>query len=231
MAWSPPWGARQPFASPATPWMRPMNRARTWARHVCARRAGIPEPGSGPTPAGAGHHRGRPRGALRRRAVVRGLAALGRVSARRQVHAAGRRPVGRGLLRAGAGRHRGPRDGLAVAGARDALENALQDLLRRTDDNPWVVQLYAQDESNWDNYLRSWRTICGRAPRAARSATSTCASSPITCAPSPKPGGLFEDTTVTRLPVARPGAARAHGGLSAHVRAPTAAAASRPSRR
>ena len=29
--------------------------------------------------------------------------------------------------------------------ARDALENALQDSFDELDDNPWVVQLYAQD--------------------------------------------------------------------------------------
>ncbi|WP_159144673.1 TraC family protein, partial [Escherichia coli] len=38
--------------------------------------------------------------------------------------------------------------------ARDALENALQDSFDELDENPWVVQLYAQDESTWDNYLR-----------------------------------------------------------------------------
>jgi hypothetical protein len=34
---------------------------------------------------------------------------------------------------------------------------------------------------------RAGRATCGRAPRAAPSATSTCASSRITCAPSPSP--------------------------------------------
>ena len=38
--------------------------------------------------------------------------------------------------------------------ARDALENALQDSFDELDENPWVVQLYAQDEANWDGYLR-----------------------------------------------------------------------------
>jgi len=43
---------------------------------------------------------------------------------------------------------------LPAGAARDALENALQDSFDELDENPWVVQLYAQDESNWDGYLR-----------------------------------------------------------------------------
>ena len=41
-------------------------------------------------------------------------------------------------------------EGREMAGygqARDALENALQDALRRVGRQPWVVQLYAQDEA------------------------------------------------------------------------------------
>jgi hypothetical protein len=85
--------------------------------------------------------------------------------------------------------------------ARDALENALQDSFDELDENPWVVQLYAQDESNWDNYLRGrWRTTCGRAPRAAPSATFYLRFFAHHLRAIAKPGGLFEDTTVTRLP-------------------------------
>ena len=60
---------------------------------------------------------------------------LGGVPARLQERAAGRRPVGGGLLRADAGRHRGPRDGLAVAGARCVGERAAG-LFRRTRREP-----------------------------------------------------------------------------------------------
>jgi conjugative transfer ATPase len=84
--------------------------------------------------------------------------------------------------------------------ARDALENALQDSFDELDENPWVVQLYAQDESTWDNYLRGLADYVR--PRAQGSAFTDFylrffghhlrAIS--------KPGGLFEDTTVTRLP-------------------------------
>ncbi len=84
--------------------------------------------------------------------------------------------------------------------ARDALENALQDSFDELDENPWVVQLYAQDESNWDNYLRTLASYVR--PRAQGSAFSAFylrffAHHLRAIA---KPGGLFEDTTVTRLP-------------------------------
>ncbi|MCY1394051.1 F pilus assembly Type-IV secretion system for plasmid transfer [compost metagenome] len=84
--------------------------------------------------------------------------------------------------------------------ARDALENALQDSFDELDDNPWVVQLYAQDEASWDNYLHSLASYLQ--PRAQGSAFSEFylrffAHHLRAIA---KPGGLFEDTTVTRLP-------------------------------
>ncbi|QNM96707.1 conjugative transfer ATPase [Chitinimonas koreensis] len=84
--------------------------------------------------------------------------------------------------------------------ARDALEHALQDAFDELDDNPWVVQLYAQDEAAWDDYLRSLTDYLQ--PRARDSAFSAFylrffAHHLRAIA---KPGGLFEDTTVTRLP-------------------------------
>jgi hypothetical protein len=84
--------------------------------------------------------------------------------------------------------------------ARDALENALQDSFDELDENPWVVQLYAQDEPNWDNYLRGLANYVQ--PRAQGSAFTDFylrffAHHLRAIA---KPGGLFEDTTVTRLP-------------------------------
>jgi len=84
--------------------------------------------------------------------------------------------------------------------ARDALENALQDSFDELDENPWVVQLYAQDEANWDGYLRGLASYVR--PRAQGSAFSEFylrffAHHLRAIA---KPGGLFEDTTVTRLP-------------------------------
>ncbi len=38
---------------------------------------------------------------------------------------------------------------------RDALENALQDSFDELETSPWVVQLYAQDETNWDDFTKS----------------------------------------------------------------------------
>ncbi|MGB3749175.1 MAG: conjugative transfer ATPase [Rhodanobacter sp.] len=84
--------------------------------------------------------------------------------------------------------------------ARDALENALQDSFDELDEQPWVVQLYAQDEADWESYLS---TLCNYVqPRAQGSAFTDFylrffAHHLRAIA---KPGGLFEDTTVTRLP-------------------------------
>ncbi len=84
--------------------------------------------------------------------------------------------------------------------ARDALENALQDSFDELEEHPWVVQLYAQDEANWDGYLRTLADYVR--PRAQGIAFSEFylrffAHHLRAIA---KPGGLFEDTTVTRLP-------------------------------
>ena len=84
--------------------------------------------------------------------------------------------------------------------ARDALENALQDSFDELDENPWVVQLYAQDESNWDGYLCALaRYVRPRAQGSAFSAFYLRFFAHHLRAIA-KPGGLFEDTTVTRLP-------------------------------
>src|SRR3546814_20305855 len=44
-----------------------------------------------------------------------------------------------------------------LAHARDALENALQDSFDELDENPWVLQLYAQDEPSFDPYIQPMR--------------------------------------------------------------------------
>jgi hypothetical protein len=84
--------------------------------------------------------------------------------------------------------------------ARDALENALQDSFDELDENPWVVQLYAQDEADWEHYLRTLGAYLH--PRAQGSAFSEfyLRSFGHHLRAIAKPGGLFEDTTVTRLP-------------------------------
>ncbi|QVX40741.1 conjugative transfer ATPase (plasmid) [Ralstonia solanacearum] len=84
--------------------------------------------------------------------------------------------------------------------ARDAVENALQDSFDELDEHPWVVQFYAQDEPDFGDYLHTLRAYLQ--PRAQDSAFSAFylhffAHHLYAVA---KPGGLFEDTTVTRLP-------------------------------
>ncbi|MCY1271071.1 conjugative transfer ATPase [compost metagenome] len=84
--------------------------------------------------------------------------------------------------------------------ARDALENALQDSFDELEEHPWVVQLYAQDEANWDGYLRTLADYVR--PRAQGIAFSEFYLRFFThhLRAISRPGGLFEDTTVTRLP-------------------------------
>lgn len=84
--------------------------------------------------------------------------------------------------------------------ARDALENALQDAFDELDDHPWVVQLYAQDEASWDRYLRGLDAYVQ--PRARGTAFTTFYQRFFAyhLRAIAKPGGLFEDTAVTRLP-------------------------------
>ncbi|HHT8996808.1 TPA: conjugative transfer ATPase [Burkholderia cenocepacia] len=84
--------------------------------------------------------------------------------------------------------------------ARDSVENALQDSFDELDEHPWVVQCYAQDEPDFDDYLGTLHDYVR--PRAQSSAFSDFylrffAHHLRAIA---KPGGLFEDTTVTHLP-------------------------------
>ncbi|WP_073664180.1 conjugative transfer ATPase [Pseudomonas aeruginosa] len=83
---------------------------------------------------------------------------------------------------------------------RDTLENVLQDSFDELDDNPWVVQFFAQDETNWDSYLDGLRRYVQ--PRAQGSAFTELylRSMAHHLRAVAKPGGLFEDSTVTRLP-------------------------------
>ena len=86
-----------------------------------------------------------------------------------------------------------------LAQARDALENALQDSFDEMDENPWVLQLYAQDEPSFDQYMEN---LSGYVQPRARGTAFTefylrFFSHHLRAVA--KPGGLFEDTTVTRL--------------------------------
>ena len=83
---------------------------------------------------------------------------------------------------------------------RDTLENVLQDACDELEDSPWVIQLYAQDETNWDRYLADLdRYIHPRARGSAFTDFYLRHFAHHLHAVS-KPGGLFTDNTVTRLP-------------------------------
>ena len=92
------------------------------------------------------------------------------------------------------------REAAWLAQARDALENALQDSFDELDDSPWVMQLYAQDETDWNPYLASLRSYLQ--PRAQGSAFSEFYLRFFGhhLRAVAKQGGLFEDRTVTKLP-------------------------------
>lgn len=83
---------------------------------------------------------------------------------------------------------------------RDALENALQNSFDELDTSPWVVQFYAKDETSWDDYLKSLTEYIK--PQAKGSAFSQMYLDLFKhhLAAIAKPGGLFEDTTVSKLP-------------------------------
>ena len=83
---------------------------------------------------------------------------------------------------------------------RDALENALQDSFDELEDQPWVVQLYAQDETNWVSYLSKLKAYIQ--PRAQGTAFTEYYLQMFEqhLQAISKPGGLFEDTAVTKLP-------------------------------
>ncbi len=83
---------------------------------------------------------------------------------------------------------------------RDALENALQDSFDELDQQPWVVQFYAQDETDWNDYLAGLLTYMQ--PRAQGTAFSEfyCHVMQHHLQAVSKPGGLFEDNTVSYLP-------------------------------
>ncbi|MCC4595426.1 conjugative transfer ATPase [Xanthomonas campestris pv. phormiicola] len=86
------------------------------------------------------------------------------------------------------------------AQARDALENTLQDSFDELDESPWVMQLYAQDEPDWNTYLENLRTYLQ--PRAQGTSFSDFYLRFFGhhLRAVAKQGGLFEDRTVTRLP-------------------------------
>lgn len=92
------------------------------------------------------------------------------------------------------------RDAQWLTQVRDALENALQDSLDELESNPWVVQLYAQDETEWDTFLRTLRAYVH--PRACESEFSRLYLRLFQhhLQAISRPEGFFNDTAVTHLP-------------------------------
>ncbi len=86
-----------------------------------------------------------------------------------------------------------------LAHARDALENALQDSFDELDDNPWVLQLYAQDEPSFDQYMQTLRDYVQPRARGTDFTEFYLRFFGHHLRAVAKPGGLFEDTVVTRL--------------------------------
>ncbi|MBT2375334.1 conjugative transfer ATPase [Pseudomonas fluorescens] len=84
--------------------------------------------------------------------------------------------------------------------ARDAVENALQDSFDELDEHPWVVQFYAQNDTDWDGYLDRLRRYVQ--PRAKDSSFTEFYLHSVAhhLQAISRPGGLFEDTALTRLP-------------------------------
>src|SRR5690606_7655430 len=68
------------------------------------------------------------------------------------------------------------------------------------DENPWVVQFYAQDETSWDAYLASLNDYLQPRARGTAFSETYRRSFAHHLRAIGKAGGLFEDTTVTRLP-------------------------------
>jgi len=86
-----------------------------------------------------------------------------------------------------------------LAHARDALENALQDSFDELDENPWVLQLYAQDETSFDQYMQTLRDYVQPRARGTVFTEFYLRFFSHHLRAVAKPGGLFEDTVVTRL--------------------------------
>ena len=86
-----------------------------------------------------------------------------------------------------------------LAQARDALENALQDSFDELDEHPWVLQVYAQDEANFGGYQRRLRDYVQPRARGTAFTEFYLRFFGHHLDSVARPGGLFEDTVVTRL--------------------------------
>lgn len=83
---------------------------------------------------------------------------------------------------------------------RDALENALQDSFDENETHPWVIQLYAQDETSWNSYLNTLRDYVQDRAKGTPYTEEYLRLFERHLYAISKKGGLFEDTTVSKLP-------------------------------
>ena len=84
--------------------------------------------------------------------------------------------------------------------ARDAVEDALQDSCDELETCPWVIQFFCQDDGDFTAYLNQ---LAAYIQNRARGSAFTEAYLDLTrrhLKAVAKPGGLFEDKVVTRLP-------------------------------
>ncbi|HAB5395099.1 TPA_asm: conjugative transfer ATPase [Salmonella enterica subsp. enterica serovar Mbandaka] len=87
-----------------------------------------------------------------------------------------------------------------LAQVRDALGNALQDSFDELDESPWVVQLYAQDDADWNRYLSNLENYLQPRARESEFTEFYLRFFGHHLRAVSRQGGLFEDRTVTRLP-------------------------------
>ena len=83
---------------------------------------------------------------------------------------------------------------------RDALENALQDSFDELEDQPWIVQLYAQDETDWDDYMQKLKAYIQLRAQGTAFTEHYLQLFEQHLQAISKPGGLFDDSAVPRLP-------------------------------
>lgn len=87
-----------------------------------------------------------------------------------------------------------------LAQVRDTLENALQDSFDELDESPWVVQLYAQDDADWNRYLSTLENYLQPRARESEFTEFYLRFFGHHLRAVSRQGGLFEDRTVSRLP-------------------------------
>ena len=84
--------------------------------------------------------------------------------------------------------------------ARDALEDALQDSFDELDQAPWVAQFFCQDDNDFSPYLNRLTSYIQDSARGTVFTEAYLQLSRRHLKAIAKPGGLFEDKVVTRLP-------------------------------